>query len=122
MRISILHEKKIDEGKGEHILIQLIVSVLLYFVIFFGIAFILNMLLRQTWLMALVYPIIVILIISDHSFGQFFTQPGNAFSDVWTKVTTLTIADVIILSSGLAGTIVSGIVIKILRRSGYQMF
>ncbi len=103
-------------------MIQLIVSVLLYFVIFFGIAFILNMLLRQTWLMAFVYPIIVVLIISDHSFGQFFTQSGEAFSGVWTKITTLTIVDVIILLSGLAGTIVSGIVIKILRRTGYQMF
>lgn len=72
--------------------------------------------------MAFVYPIIVMLIISDHSFGQFFTQPGEAFIGVWTKVTTLTIVDVIILSSGLLGTIVSGLVIKYLRKTGYQMF
>jgi len=117
-----LSEKGIGKGKEEHNLIQLIVSVLLYFVIFFGIAFILNMLLRQTWLMAFVYPIIVILIISDHSFTQFFTQPGNAFPDVMTKVTTLTMVDIVILSSGLLGTIVSGIVIKMLRKTGYQMF
>jgi len=103
-------------------LIQLIVSVLLYFVMFFGIAFILNMLLRKTWLMAIVYPFIVILIISEHSFLQFFTGPGAAFADAWSKTLTLTIVDVIILSSGLVGTIVSGVVIKMLRKSGYQMF
>ena len=103
-------------------MIQLLVSVLLYFVMFFGIAFILNMLLRQTWLMAFVYPIVVILIISDYSLTQFFTGPGAAFSDVWEKLITLTLVDVIILSSGLLGTIVSGIVIKKLRKTGYQMF
>lgn len=103
-------------------MIQLIVSVLLYFVMFFGIAFILNMLLRQTWLMAFVYPVIVMLIISDHSFTQFFTSPGAAFSDVGSKLTTITIVDIIILSSGFIGTIVSGIVIKMLRKTGYQMF
>lgn len=108
--------------KGRTILIQLFVSVLLYFVMFFGIAFILNMLLRKTWLMAIVYPFIVMVIISDHSFVQFFTGPKGAFSDVWSKTITLTIVDIIILSSGLIGTIVSGIVIKILRKSGYQMF
>lgn len=120
--IYTLCEEGIDEGKEEPILIQLIVSVLLYFVMFFGIAFILNMLIRKTWLMAFVYPLIVILIISDHSFGQFFTSPKEAFIGVGDKVTTLKIVDVIILSSGLFGTIVSGIVIKILRRTGYQMF
>src|SRR5699024_11162057 len=82
------------------------------FIMFFGIAFILNMLLRKTWLMAIVYPFIVILIISEHSFLQFFTGPGAAFADAWSKTLTLTIVDVIILSSGLVGTIVSGVVIK----------
>src|SRR5699024_4438051 len=108
--------------KGRTTLIQLIVSVLLYFVMFFGIAFILNMLLRKTWLMAIVYPFIVILIISEHSFLQFFTWPGAAFAYAWSKTLTLTIVDVIILSSVLVGTILSCVVIKMLRKSGYQMF
>ncbi|OZU88852.1 hypothetical protein CIL03_09680 [Virgibacillus indicus] len=103
-------------------MIQLVVSILLYFVIFFGIAFILNMLLRRTWLMSFIYPIIVIMIIDDLSTLEYFKNPGDSFSIAFTKLTEITPVDITILLSGLAGTIVSGIVIKILRKSGYQMF
>jgi len=103
-------------------LVQLIVSVLLYFVIFFGIAFILNMLLRQTWLMAVLYPIVIIIIIDNLSTWEYFTNPGQAFSELGTILANLTIADISILLAGLAGTIVSGLVIKWLRKSGYRMF
>lgn len=80
------------------------------------------MLLRRTWLMTFVYPFIVLLIVGDSKFSQYFTEPGNAFSSTFNKFTTIQVYDVIILLAGLAGAIVSGIVIKILRRSGYQMF
>ncbi|WP_373896270.1 YuiB family protein [Virgibacillus natechei] len=103
-------------------MIQLVVSVLLYFVIFFGIAFILNMLLRRTWLMSFLYPIIVVMIVDNISTWEYFTNPGDAFSTALTRFTEITPVDVTILLSGFAGTIVSGIVIKILRKSGYQMF
>lgn len=103
-------------------MIQLIVSMVLFFVLFFGIAFILNMLLRQTWLMAIVYPVIIILIVDEVSFSAYFTSPGNAFPALWDRFISLTYADVLILSSGFIGTIVSGIVIRKLRKSGYQMF
>lgn len=103
-------------------LIQLIVSVILYFVIFFGIAFILNMLLRRTWLMTGVYPFITILIISKSKLVEYFTMPKEAFATTYATILSLGIMDIIILLSGLIGTIVSGIVIQFLRRSGYQMF
>ncbi|SHG42571.1 YuiB family protein [Ornithinibacillus halophilus] len=103
-------------------MIQLIVSVLLYFVIFFGIAFILNMLLRRTWLMAFIYPIIVIIIIDGIATTDYFTSPGESFSLLGDKLISLTPVDITMLSSGLVGTIVSGIVVKYLRKSGYQMF
>jgi|SRR5690625_308039 len=108
--------------EGDKALIQLIVSVLLYFVIFFGIAFILNMLLRRTWLMAFLYPFIISLIVGDSSIGEYFTSPSQAFSSTFNKMISLAAVDFIILLSGFIGTIVSGIVIKFLRRSGYQMF
>ncbi|WP_165767925.1 YuiB family protein [Virgibacillus indicus] len=111
-----------EKVKGDTSLIQLVVSILLYFVIFFGIAFILNMLLRRTWLMSFIYPIIVIMIIDDLSTLEYFKNPGDSFSIAFTKLTEITPVDITILLSGLAGTIVSGIVIKILRKSGYQMF
>jgi len=103
-------------------LIQLIVSVILYFVIFFGISFIINMLLRRTWLMTLVYPFIVLLIVGDSRFVEYFTEPSVAFSSTFSQFATIEVFDVIILLSGLAGAIVSGVVIKILRKTGYQMF
>lgn len=103
-------------------MIQLIVSVILYFVIFFGISFIINMLLRRTWLMTVLYPFIIILIVGDNKFSQYFTEPGHAFSALIEQVSNFAIYDIIILLSGLVGAIVSGIVIKILRKSGYQMF
>lgn len=103
-------------------MIQLIVSVLLYFVIFFGIAFILNMLLRRTWLMSFLYPFIVIIIIDNISTWDYFTNTSEAFSNLGTELTSLTVADIIILGSGFIGAIVSGIVIKLLRKSGYRMF
>lgn len=103
-------------------MIQLFVLVILFFVIFFGIAFILNMLLRQTWLMSFVYLIVVLLIVGDISVSKYFTTPGSAFQTAFHNLLGITPVDIVILASGLLGTIVSGIVVKILRKSGYQMF
>jgi len=103
-------------------LIQLIVSIILFFVIFFGLAFIINMLLRRTWLMSILYPFIVIIIIDGISVTKYFTAPMEAFSIAFAMLMKITVVDWIILISGFIGTIVSGIVIKYLRKNGYQMF
>jgi len=101
---------------------QMILSVLIFFVMFFGIAFLINMLLRMTWFMAFLYPLIVVFIIDEVGFFDYFLKPGTAFSALGDKIVSLHIADIVILSSGLLGTIVAGIVIKQLRKNGYQMF
>ncbi|WP_370458021.1 YuiB family protein [Thalassobacillus sp. CUG 92003] len=103
-------------------MVQVVVSMLLFFVLFFGISFIINMLLRATWVMAFVYPIIVLLIIDDFAFSRYFSEPSWAFTTVGDKLVNLAPVDIIILLAGFAGTIVSGIVIRILRKHGYQMF
>ncbi|MFC2947148.1 YuiB family protein [Virgibacillus sediminis] len=103
-------------------MIQIFMSILLYFVIFFGIAFILNMLFRTKWLMAFLYPIIVIMIVDDISTLLYFTDTGEAFSILAERFANIMPMDIVILLSGFAGTIVSGIVIKMLRKRGYQMF
>lgn len=108
--------------KGAKWLIQLVLAIILYFVIFFGIAFILNMLLRRTWLMTVLYPFVIIFLISNNRFSEFFTKPGIAFSETFQQIISLPFTEIIIFSSGLLGTIVSGVVIIFLRRSGYQMF
>lgn len=102
--------------------VQLFLSVVLYFVIFFGIAFILNMLLRRTWLMAVLYPIVISIIVGDSRVSEYFTVPIKSVSATFHKMISLPVVDMVILSSGLAGAIVSGIVVKLLRKSGYRMF
>lgn len=119
---------KIDFGyiqakvKGVTSVVQLVVSVILYFVMFFGVAFILNMLLRRTWLMTILYPFVAIIIIDGIPFFDYFTNTSEAFSALGNTLGKLTIADYVIMGAGLLGTIVSGFVIKILRKSGYRMF
>lgn len=103
-------------------LIQLIVSIILFFVMFFGISFILNMLLRQTWFMSFIYPIIVLFIVDNLSTLEYFKRPGYAFRTAFSNLLQITPVDIIILISGFLGTIVAGIVMKFLRKSGYQMF
>jgi preprotein translocase subunit YajC len=111
-----------NEVKGVTPLVQLIVSVLLYLVIFFGIAFILNMLLRSTWIMSFLYPIVVIMIIDGISTWDYFTNTSEAFQSLWNTLTSLQVADIVIITSGFVGTILSGVTIRILRKSGYRMF
>lgn len=100
----------------------LIISMLLFFVLFFGIGFILNMLLRMTWLMAVVYPIVAILIIDNVRFLEYFTNSSHAFHELGKKITALLAPDILILLSGFIGAIVAGVVMKILRKKGYRMF
>ncbi|UOQ46056.1 YuiB family protein [Halobacillus salinarum] len=103
-------------------IVQFIVSIVLFFVLFFGIAFLLNMILRSSWLLAYVYPIIVLLIVDDFKFTQYFTDPGFAFPEVFGHLVNLQVVDIFILLSGFLGTIGAGLVIRFLRKSGYQMF
>lgn len=102
--------------------VQLFISMVLFLVLFFGIAFILNMVLKVTWMMVLVYPIIVLLFINTTPFGEFFSNPGTAFSALWDNVTSMLLADYLLFGSGLVGIIIAGASIRYLRKSGYTMF
>lgn len=108
--------------QGSISLVHVVLSVLIFIVIFFGIGFLLNMLLRMTWLMAIIYPIIVILIIDEVKIYEYITKPAYAFNLLGVKFMALQTADIIILTSGLVGAIISGFVMKLLRKQGYQMF
>lgn len=107
---------------GSISIVELIISIVLFFVMFFGIGFLLNMLLRMTWLMAFIYPIIVILIIDKVPFLDYFFKAKTAFPALWDRVLSLHTADVSILAGGFAGAIVAGVVMILLRKSGYRMF
>lgn len=107
---------------GSLTIVQLIISMLLFFVMFFGIGFLLNMLLRVTWFMAILYPIVVLLIIDEVGFFDYFSDPGNSFALLGDKTASLAGADVAILSAGFGGAVTAGIVMRILRKMGYRMF
>ncbi|WP_234998511.1 YuiB family protein [Salirhabdus sp. Marseille-P4669] len=103
-------------------ILHLFVGSLLFFVLFFGISFILNMLLRKTWVMSFVYPIIVFLIVDDFKFSKYFTDTIWALSELGDRLIHLKMVDILFLLFGFLGTIVSGVVIKTLRSRGYRMF
>ncbi len=94
----------------------------LFLILFFGIGFLLNMVLRSTWIMALAYPIIVILIVDNVAFFDYFTAPVASFSLLGSELLALHLVDILVLGSGFIGAIVAGVVIKMLRVRGYQMF
>ncbi|GAB3064776.1 YuiB family protein [Salinicoccus sesuvii] len=103
-------------------IIQLAISMLLFFVLFYGISFILNMILKMTWLMVGVYPFIVLFIVDGISTAEYFTNTSEAFSILGERLVSLHIADILMLGSGLVGTILAGMTIRYLRKAGYQMF
>lgn len=102
---------------------QLVVSIVLFLFLFFGIGFLLNMLLKTTWLPgAIIYPLVVLVIVSDVSIINYFLQPIASILGLVARFGELLAVDYIILSSGLIGAILSGIVIQMLRVRGYRMF
>ena len=100
----------------------LLISVLLFFVLFFGIGFLLNMILRTTWTMAILSSFVLLLWIDKISVMDYVTSPSASLAHVKERIESLASADLIILSSGIVGAIVSGVVIQTLRKKGYRMF
>ncbi|WP_245596760.1 YuiB family protein [Shimazuella kribbensis] len=83
-------------------LVQLIISIPLLLVFFFGIGFILNMILKTTWL-----PIYLFLALIVYFAFQ---------------INTVHITDVTWLIASLIGVVGSGLTIRFLRAKGYRMF
>ena len=100
----------------------LVISIVLFFILFFGLGFILNMLFRKTWIMAVIYPIIALYITGNLKLSEYFLNFSSSMSFLWERVQNLAVADAAILLSGFAGSIVSGLAIRVLRVMGYRMF
>lgn len=103
-------------------IIQLIISMILFFVLFYGISFILNMILKVTWLMVIVYPFVIILLMDGISTFQYFTRPGESFQAAYDGLAGLSLPDILMLGSGFAGVVLAGVTIRYLRNAGYKMF
>lgn len=100
----------------------LMISIVLFFVLFFGIGFLLNMLFRSTWIMVILFPIVATLIVNKLKLIEYFEQPAQSLKQLGMNFISLQSADIIILSSGLLGGVAAGLVIRTLRKKGYQMF
>lgn len=103
-------------------LLQLLLTILIFTILFYGIGFIINMLLKTTWIVPIFYPIIIIIMIDKMSTLEYFTNPGIAFQELGHRLTSLAPSDITVLTMGFIGTIASGITMKVLRSRGYQMF
>ncbi|MEI7025469.1 YuiB family protein [Paenibacillus sp. y28] len=88
---------------------QLIIGTLLIFVLFFGLGFILNMLLKTTWfpIYAFIALLIGLAIYRGMTVGSFFDY---------------SVGDIIPAAGGLIGAVLSGSAIRKLRVLGYKMF
>ncbi|MGO0063041.1 YuiB family protein [Brevibacillus fluminis] len=84
-------------------IIQFLISIVLFTILAFGIGFILNMVLRTTWL-----PVIVCV--------------GVVVGALVLKNIVPTGYDLTILLFGMAGSVMSGYTIQLLRKKGYRMF
>lgn len=91
--------------------IQIVIAIVLIFVLFFGISFILNMLLKTTWLPIYLYIIGVLAVL-------FFwdKESWNIF------LSEFKLVDYIYFITGIIGIIIGGKTIQLLRNQGYKMF
>jgi hypothetical protein len=94
-------------------LLQLVIVTVLLFVLFFGLGFILNMLMKTTWFPIYGYIVLVVSLVVYWGWGT-----GSLASNL----AEYGIADYIPAVGGLLGAVLSGSTIKTLRTKGYKMF
>lgn len=94
-------------------LMQLVIETVLMLVLFFGLGFILNMLLKTTWLPIYLYIVLIIGVVIYWGWGS---------GTLLTNLAEYKIVDYIPASSGLIGVFISGYSIRALRERGFKMF
>ncbi|GIO66257.1 YuiB family protein [Paenibacillus sp. FSL M7-1455] len=95
--------------------IPVLVLMVLFFMMMFGIGFILNMLMKTTWFPSYLFIIVILPIVVyslwDRGDTSFLHYLGS-----------FRIVDYLTGVAGLVGAIVSGVSIQKLRKSGFKMF
>lgn len=94
-------------------IVQLLLATLLLFVLFFGIGFILNMLMKTTWFPIYGYLILIVGLLIYWSWGE-----GSLFENL----AKYTWYDYVVGIGGLLGAALSGVTIRLLRLKGFKMF
>lgn len=95
-------------------ILLLVIGTVLMFVLFYGIGFILNMLIKTTWLPVYLY---IIVLLSLNIYWKW-----GADGSLWSILASYSVDDYIHALGGLAGAYLSGVTLRFLREKGYQMF
>lgn len=95
-------------------MIQMLVAMLLFFVMMFGIGFILNMLIKTTWFPIWLYFIVVL------PLGIYFTWDKDMTFAA--NITAYSYVDILVALAALGGAYVSGWAIRAMRKAGYKMY
>lgn len=94
--------------------IIVLILMILFFVMMFGIGFILNMLMKTTWFPSYIYILVILPVVVytlwDHD------------KKLFTYLASFGLVDYLTALAGLAGAILSGWTIEKLRKGGYKMF
>ncbi|UJF32271.1 YuiB family protein [Paenibacillus hexagrammi] len=94
-------------------MLQMVIATVLMLVLFFGLGFILNMLMKTTWFPLYAYIALIIGVIIYGTLGTASFLSDN---------TGFTIVDYVPAVGGLIGAVLSGSAIKALRLKGFKMF
>ncbi|MFD2613707.1 YuiB family protein [Paenibacillus gansuensis] len=94
-------------------MLQLVVLTVLFFVMMFGIGFILNMLMKTTWFPVYLFFLIVVPLV---------IYAGWSEGSLMDNLAEYSYVDYITALGGLVGAVISGKAIQFLRNSGYKMF
>lgn len=95
-------------------LVMALILMVLFFVMMFGIGFILNMLMKTTW-----FPVVVFIIVFIPITIYMMWENDKTFVD---NLLSYGIFDYLTALSGLIGAYVSGLTINVLRKKGFRMF
>lgn len=104
------------EGESERMqILPVLVLMVLFFVMMFGIGFILNMLMKTTWFPSYLFVIVLIPVV-------IFTMWNQESMSLGAHLGTYRLVDYLTGIAGLVGAVMSGWTIKKLRLGGYRMF
>jgi hypothetical protein len=95
--------------------IPVLVLMILFFVMMFGIGFILNMLMKTTWFPCFLFVIVILPVVV-------YSLWDRGQMSFWTHVGSFQLVDYLTGVAGLIGAYMSGWTIKTLRIKGFRMF
>lgn len=96
-------------------MLQIIIATVLFLVMTFGIGFIINMLVKTTWFPTYLFIVVIIVL----AIWAPWSSENAKLIDVIGQYTWVDFLPVI---GAIAGALLSGTAIKLLRQGGYKMF